>query len=96
MNTLTVCGLESVLKELGLKTPIPQCPATNLLINPLDISRSYIVDIIQSVVNCDETVANNSVYWPNNIYNGDFTVIRPKLGEKASNKDMAVGIIGRV
>jgi hypothetical protein len=96
MDTLTIQGLENALKELGLKTPIPQCPETNLLVNPLDISRSYIFDIIQSTVNCDEIVANNSIYWSNNIDNGDFTVVMPKLVENASERHTANDIIHRV
>ena len=73
-TTQTISGLEALLSGLGMKIPIPPLPAADVLNKPLDIGRSYLADILTSIVGCDLATACNSIQLPNNIYSGDFTI----------------------
>jgi len=78
MSTLDLPGLAARLKGLGLG-PIPQFSQAHSLINPLDIGRSYLAEILGHLVDCDSITAYNSIHLSNDISNADFTVILPKL-----------------
>ena len=96
MTTLTVPDIEGLVKRVGLIIPIPEFSSSNVLSNPLDIGHSYIADIIRLQTQCDEDTAWNSIQWPNNIYNGDFAIILPKLGHHADSKSLAFNITQKV
>jgi hypothetical protein len=96
MTTLTVPDIEGLVKRVGLTIPIPKFSSSNVLSDPLDIGHSYIADIIRLQTQCDEATAWNSIQWPNNIYNGDFAIILPKLGHHADSKSLAFNITQRV
>ncbi|KAF2185091.1 arginyl-tRNA synthetase [Zopfia rhizophila CBS 207.26] len=93
MATSTVAELEGLLGGLDLKTPIPPFPSSDVLKSPLDICRSYLADILCSLVDCDPVVAYNSIQWPNNIFNGDLTVILPKLSPGANASELAFDLM---
>jgi arginyl-tRNA synthetase len=78
MSTLDLPGLAARLKGFGLG-PIPQFSQAHSLINPLDIGRSYLAEILGHLVDCDSITAYNSIQSPNEIFDGDLTVILPKL-----------------
>lgn len=86
-------GLEGLLKELDLKTPIPHVPEANILIKPLDIGRSYLADILGSLVDCDSSVAYKSIQWPGDISSGDLAVILPKLSHGADPTVLAFDLM---
>lgn len=96
MTTQTVSGLEAFLSGLGLKIPIPPFPAADVLNKPLDIGRSYLADILTSIVECDLATACNSIQLPNNVYSGDFTVILPKLSHGGDYNALAIKLIQKV
>jgi arginyl-tRNA synthetase len=96
MSTLTTVDLESLLAALGLKTPIPQLPAADILSKPLDIARAYLADSLAEYVECDAQVAFKSIQWPNNIYNGDLAVILPKIKPGADADELAFDLMKKV
>jgi arginyl-tRNA synthetase len=96
MSTLTLTGLETLLGGLGLKTPIPSFPAADDLNKALDIGRSYFADILCSLVDCDPVIAYNSIQWPNDIFNGDLTVILPKLSQGADYETLGMDLMTKV
>jgi arginyl-tRNA synthetase len=96
MATLSLSGLESLLGGLGLEIPIPQFSAANVLNKPLDICRSYLADILRSLVEGDPVIAYNSIQWPNNIFNGDLVVILPRLSHGADPNALAFDLIEKV
>jgi arginyl-tRNA synthetase len=96
MATLTLTGLEELLGRLGLKIPIPHFDAADVLNKPLDISRSYLADILCSHAECSPEIAYNSIQWPNNIFNGDLAVILPKLSNGADPGMLAFDLMKKV
>jgi hypothetical protein len=78
MSTLDLPGLAARLKGLGLG-PIPQFSQAHSLINPLDIGRSYLAEILGHLIDCYSITAYNSIHLPNDISTVDLTVILPKL-----------------
>jgi arginyl-tRNA synthetase len=96
MTTQTVVSLEELMGALGAKTPIPSFQAADLLVRPLDIGRSYIADILCSIVDCDASNAFSSISWPNNIYNGDLVVILPRLSHGSDAESLARSIMQKV
>jgi arginyl-tRNA synthetase len=96
MATLTITGLEELLGGLGLKVPVPHFPTADILNKPLDIGRSYLADILCSLVECNAAGAYNSISWPGDIYNGDLAVILPKLSHGSAAKDLALEVTKRV
>jgi arginyl-tRNA synthetase len=96
MTTLTIPELEAHLAGLGVKIPIPQFQAADVNNKPLDIARVYLADILSSLAECDLDVAYKSIYWPNNIFNGDLVVILPKLSRDADPKAVALSLTEKV
>jgi arginyl-tRNA synthetase len=96
MTTLTIPQLERLLRELGLKVPIPHYESVDVLNKPLDIGRSYLADIISELAECDFETAYKSIHWPNNIYNGDLVVILPKLKPGVDANQLGVDLTRKV
>jgi hypothetical protein len=97
MTTLTITGLEALLGGLGLKIPIPHFPAADMLNKPRDIGRSYLADILRSIIGCDPITAYNSIQWLNDLFiAADLTVPLPKLSHGADSTALAVDLMQRV
>jgi len=96
MTTLTITGLEALLRGLGLKIPIPHFPAADMLNKPLDIGRSYFADILGSIIDCDPITAYDFIQRPNDIFTSDLTVPLPKLSQGANPSALAEYIMKRV
>jgi arginyl-tRNA synthetase len=96
MSTPSSTELENLLGELGLKTPVPYFSDTDVLNKPLDIARCYLADILASLVDCDAHTAYSSIQWPNNIYNGDLSIVLPKLKPGADSKVLAFDLQTKV
>ncbi len=87
MPTCTSAGLEELLDELGLSTPVPEFPGARVLFQPIDIWRSYLADTTSKVLDCDATLAyQEAVQNSNSKDNGDLVLILPKLRLKTNNK----------
>ncbi|KAF3397012.1 Arginine--tRNA ligase, cytoplasmic [Talaromyces pinophilus] len=95
MTTSTVTDLEALLAQLGVKVPIPQFPAADVLKRPLDIGRSYLADIFCSLLECDPDVAYKSIHWPNDISSGDLAVILPKLSQGGDSNAVGFDLINK-
>lgn len=96
MTTSTVTDLEALLAQLGVKVPIPQFPAADVLKCPLDIGRSYLADFFCSLLECDPEVAYKSIHWPNDISSGDLAVILPKLSQGGDSNAVGFDLINKV
>lgn len=96
MATLTIDSLEALLGGLGLKIPLPHFSAADVLTKPLDVGRTYLADILCSLVECDAENAYRSIQWPGDIYNGDLAVILPKLSHGANPDDLALDLMKKV
>jgi hypothetical protein len=96
MTTQTIGGLEALLSGLEMTIPIPPFPGADVLNKPLDIGRSYLADILTTIVECDLETACNSIQLPNNFYSGDFTVILPRLGHGGDLTALAIDLIQKV
>jgi hypothetical protein len=95
MATLDLSGLATRLEGLGLG-PIPQFSEAHVLNKPLDIGRSYLADILRSLIDCDPITAYNSIQWPNDIFTADLTVPLPKLSHGADPIAFAINLMQRV
>jgi arginyl-tRNA synthetase len=95
MATLDLSGLATRLEGLGLG-PIPQFSEAHVLNKPLDIGRSYLADILRSLIDCDPITAYNSIQWPNDIFTADLTVPLPKLSHGADTTAFAIDLMERV
>jgi len=95
MATLDLSGLATKLEGLGLG-PMPQFLEAHVLNKPLDIGRSYLADILCSLIDCDPITAYNSIQWPNNISTADLTVPLPKLSHGADSSALAISLMQRV
>jgi len=96
MATQTAASLEELIEALGAKTPIPSYPAANILVRPLDIGRSYLADLLASIVEGDTSNAFNSIQLPSNIDNGDLVVILPRLHPGSDPDEFGRSIMQKV
>jgi arginyl-tRNA synthetase len=95
MTTLDQNGLVTRLEGLGLG-PIPDFVDAHVLNKPLDIGRSYLADILRSLVHCDPILAYKSIQWPNDIFTADLTVPLPKLSRGSEPKTLGIDLRQRV
>lgn len=89
-------ALERSLAALNLTVPVPGVKSADVLVNPLDVIRTYLAEILADIAGCDIEAAYKSIQWPNNIFNGDLTVILPKLRPKAKADEIAVELMEKV
>lgn len=96
MPTFTITELEDLLKGLDLQTPVPQFASSNVLSRPLDLCRSYLADLLCSLVDCNPTSAYSAVQLSGDPLHGDLTVVLPRLcpGRKAG--EVAEEILDKV
>lgn len=87
MATLATSELEIALQKLDLDVPIPQFTAADVLNKPLDLIRSYLANILVSLVEADRIAAYNSIALSSDPLHGDLTVVLPRLcpGTKAGS-----------
>jgi arginyl-tRNA synthetase len=97
MDTRTTAGLEELLTELELETPIPSFPHADVQKRPIDIYRSYLADTASKVLGCDSQLAYDAIQGANMKENGDLTLILPKLRLKTQKpKDLAFEALPKV
>ncbi|KAK2751149.1 hypothetical protein FQN57_000224 [Myotisia sp. PD_48] len=81
-STLTIQGIESLLKSLGAEVPILEYPYANIIDNPIDIYRLLITGVIQQIAVCESDIAYDSIQKTNTIANGDLSIVIPRLRRK--------------
>lgn len=96
MVTPTLSDLEGSLEGLSLTTPVPQFASADVLNKPFDLLRSYLANILCSLVDCDRAAAYNSVQLSNDPLHGDLTVVLPRLLPGAKPIDFASDLIKKV
>lgn len=90
MATLSIVGLEAVLEELGLSSPIPTFPQSNPLNRPVDIYRAYLANTASTVLQTDRILTYEAVQSANVKDNSDLALVIPKLKLKGSKpKELA-------
>ncbi|RYP67964.1 hypothetical protein DL769_005611 [Monosporascus sp. CRB-8-3] len=90
MATLSIAGLEALLEELGLGTPIPDFPQSSPLRRPIDIYRAYLADTASVALQCDRHLTYEAVQSANIRDNSDLALVLPKLKLKSDKpKELA-------
>ena len=90
-------ALETQLGSLGLESPLPELPATDVLTKPLDIYRSHLASLVATAADCDVAVAYKAITLSTDISLGDMAVILPRLKAKADDlADFAMEITQKV
>ncbi|KAL1595810.1 hypothetical protein SLS60_009500 [Paraconiothyrium brasiliense] len=95
MTTFGIAELESSLATLHLAAPSSVSESADTLINPLDVCRSLLADILSGFVESGPEAAYKSIQWPNNIYNGDLSVVLPKLRPGCKAVELAADIASK-
>jgi arginyl-tRNA synthetase len=97
MATTELAGLQALLGRLGLDTEIPKCPETDVLAHPVDIYRSYLANILVTLLECDPRIAYESIQPATEITDGDLTIVVPRLRIKDTKpKELAAELGIRV
>jgi arginyl-tRNA synthetase len=84
MATCTASGLDNLLKNAGLQTPVPEFPGADLLHNPQDILRAYLAETVGGLTGCDRLVAYEAIQPSNVTGMGDLVLVTPRLKLKDS------------
>lgn len=97
MNTTTLDRLQAKLNALDVETPIPSFDNTEVLVNPIDVYRSYLANLLAALVESDRQLVYDSIQWTNNLANGDLLLVIPKLRLKGVKPaDMAKDLSAKV
>ena len=84
-STTEIASLEAQLQKLDVSTPIPRYNAVDFLVNPVDIYRAYLADLVGSIFpDLDPQLVYDSIQWTNNPAHGDLIVVAPKLRMKGT------------
>ncbi|KAK4246055.1 hypothetical protein C7999DRAFT_42448 [Corynascus novoguineensis] len=78
-KTLSLSELQAYLKDLGAPIPIPAFPSAEPIHNPNDIYRSYIAAALETLVDCDRLLLNESLQKPSTASKGDLVLVLPRL-----------------
>jgi arginyl-tRNA synthetase len=70
--------LATALKALGI-SKVPQEPNTYPALNPVDIYRSHITELLAPLAGVDNKIVYNSLQWPNTLDKGDLVLAVPAL-----------------
>ncbi|KAI0836033.1 arginyl-tRNA synthetase [Hypoxylon sp. FL0890] len=90
MATCSVSGIEALLGELGVSTPIPRFTQSDILRKPIDIYRNYLAGRASEVLGCDAGLAYEAVQSANIKDNSDLTLVLPKIKLRSNKpKDLA-------
>jgi len=76
----------STLKGLGINE-VPAEPNTYPALNPVDIYRSHITEILAPIAGVDKKVVYQSLQWTNTLDKGDLVLAVPALRLKGKKPD---------
>jgi arginyl-tRNA synthetase len=96
VSTLSLAGLEQWLECLSISGLNIGTIEADPLINPLDICRSSLAQILSDLTACDIQDAFKSIQWPNNIYNGDLSVTIPRLRPGCKPEELSAELVDKV
>lgn len=83
--TLSMDELTSKLKGFGLDT-VPQQPNTYPTLNPFDVYRSHITELLSECMGIDAKIIYPVLQWTATLEKGDLQLATPALRQKG--KDM--------
>lgn len=96
MSTFGITELDSSLASLHLTASRTAIESADVLINPLDLCRRILAEILSEVVGSSPEASYKSIQWPNNIYSGDLSVVLPKLRPGCKAAELASEIAQKV
>jgi hypothetical protein len=95
MMTLSLDGLQALVRGVGIETSIPLFPSADIQNSPMGIYLSYLAEILVQLTECSWQVAYESIQWPSEM--GDLVVVLPRLRLKDVTPDiLAVDLKKRV
>jgi arginyl-tRNA synthetase len=80
-STLSLDELSSKIKDLGLDT-VPQQPNTYPNLNPFDVYRSHITELLAQVTGIDTKIIYPTLQWTATLDKGDLQLATPALRQK--------------
>ncbi|KAF8455332.1 hypothetical protein BGX38DRAFT_1088632 [Terfezia claveryi] len=78
----TVQDLNTMLSALGLSEKITKFPDSNPEVNPIDIFRCYIAEVLAKVSGVDSVLIYPALEWTNQFEKGDLILAVPRLRVK--------------
>ncbi|ODH26027.1 hypothetical protein ACO22_04867 [Paracoccidioides brasiliensis] len=78
-------ALETLLQGLGLTVPIPAFSAANVVVNPVDIYRCYVADVVKQAAECGEDITFNAIERTQVLAHGDVVLIVARLRLKGDS-----------
>jgi arginyl-tRNA synthetase len=82
--TPSIDDLAATLKRVGLDA-VPQQPNTYPALNPFDILRSHITDLLHASTGIDKAIIYPTLAWTAKPENGDLQLAAPALRQKGKN-----------
>jgi arginyl-tRNA synthetase len=96
MSTIALDGLTQLLENLSVSTTLSDLSYNNILVNPLDILRALLAELLISLADGKVEDAYKSIQWPNDIFNGDLSVTLPRLRPGCKPNELSSEIVDKV
>jgi arginyl-tRNA synthetase len=75
------------LSSLGISQPLPHFPDTNPQLNPVDIFRCYLTEILAGLTGVDAKIVYPALAWTLTLDKGDLVLAVPALRIKGKKPD---------
>lgn len=85
-HTADMTDLTATIQSLGL-SDVPKLPNTYPALNPVDIYRSHIAELLAPIVGVEPTITYNALQWTQTLANGDLALPVPALRIKGKKPD---------
>jgi len=92
-HTQSIDELISTLKEFGV-SEVPKAPNTYPELNPVDIYRSHITELLSPISGVDPKIVYSALQWTNTLDMGDLTLPVPALRIKGKKPDVLAAELG--
>src|SRR6266480_991597 len=89
----TMIDLTATLRSLGI-SEVPRLPNTNPALNPVDVYRSHITELLAPIVGVDPKIVQNALQWTQTLATGDLVLPVPALRVKGKKPDELAKEIG--
>src|SRR5579871_4596597 len=89
----TMADLTATLQSLGI-SEVPQLPNTYPALNPVDIYRSHITELLAPIAGVDPKIVHNTLQWTQTLATGDLVLPVPALRLKSKKPDELAKEIG--
>jgi arginyl-tRNA synthetase len=85
-HTQSVDELSETLKTIGI-SEVPHAPNTYPELNPVDLYRSHITELLAPIAGVDAQIVYNALQWTNTLDKGDLVLAVPALRLKGKKPD---------